>query len=107
MSKERYECLNLSRTGTELIIENECDHSLRLEAVEVKYYVTGALAYKAKREEEALKRARRIITERITVGKELKPNTRISLYFGITENIEEVVAEVTLPSGRKLRVKLT
>ena len=102
---ETLNCLRLGMEGTNLILVNECGEDIRVYNIEVKYYVTGALALRHVREEDQLRRARRMITERISVDKILAPGSSLTVYFGVIENVVEVYAEV-LYRDRRIRVKL-
>jgi hypothetical protein len=97
------QCIRLRLEEPELVVRNECDEPIVLEEVEVKYYTTG-LSYMPRRVVET-KRVRRLITERIRLGLTVERGGEASIYFGSTDTIVEVYAEVRTASGT-LKVKL-
>ena len=106
MSLDPGSCLKLKLVRDTIVVTNACDAPIRLEALEIRYYVTGALAVRpATREEEELKRARRVVSERISIGTVLEPRASTTIFFGVTENIVEVKAEASA-NNKKVRVTL-
>ncbi len=90
-------CLSYRLDGPYIIVDNACGESIKLEAVEVRYYVTVRVEESV---EEGPSSARREISERLSLGKRLPPGGSVDIYFGPVENIVEVYAVVDYGGGR-------
>ncbi len=95
--EELERCLGYRFDGPYLVIVNECGRPLRIEAVEVKYYIS---VYR----EEADIHGRREIRERIAVEKQVSSGGILDVYFGPVENVVDVEVIVSV-DGAEYRVR--
>ncbi len=91
------QCIGYRFEGPYLVIHNECGEPLRIEAVEVRYYISVF-------REELDVRGRREIRERISVGKTLSSGGILDIYFGPVENVVDVEVIVSVGDA-EYRVK--
>ncbi len=94
------ECVELGFDNTYIVLKNKCSDKIYVARVEIVYYVT---AFPGEPEVgERARRVRRRIEERIRVERSIEPKGVVKVYFGPTENIEEVWV-IAGPSNKDLR----
>ncbi|ALL01108.1 hypothetical protein Pyrde_1060 [Pyrodictium delaneyi] len=97
-------CILYSVDGPYIIVVNKCSETLKVHAIEVKYYITVTRSETTSTELEP-QTIRKEITERITVDQTIESNSRLEIYFGPIENIDEVYAIIDY-DGSKYKVPL-
>ena len=98
------ECMSYRVDGPYIVIVNNCKEQVKLRAIEVKYYVNVARS-EAPTSDLEVQTVRKEITERMTVDKHVEPGSRLEVYFGPIENIDEVYAVIDY-DDEQYRVRL-
>lgn len=98
------ECMSYRVDGPYIVVVNNCQEQVKLRAIEVKYYVNVARGETLTSDLE-VQTVRKEITERMTVDKHVEPGSRLEIYFGPIENIDEVYAVIDY-NDEQYRVQL-
>ena len=105
MTESLNECITIGKEDTYIVIHNKCSNDIYIARIEVAYYITGLTTEPGEKSGEH-KRVRRRIEEKIRVNDVVKGRDQKRVYFGPTENIEEiwVVAGLSRDDLRKIKV---
>ncbi len=104
MAESLSECIKARTDDAYIVISNKCSNDVYVARIEIVYYVTGITTEPSEKSGEH-RRVRRRIEEKIRVNDIVKGGDEKRVYFGPTENIEEIwiVAGLSRDDLRKIK----